>query len=212
MAKNFHAMLALMSTVATLVAAPVARAQSAAPPTLAFRIDEGRNINSFLRAGPVAAHLLLRQGSEPRILVAFPAGNSGVGLWFEHTTNPVTWTLVAPPRPIAMQDDRQRTLQGIEFEVAADAGELRPRAAVLSSVRVLRDYELQGAAPAEVMVAPRAGAGEIAWTRDRLDGAPGFRLSVQALAGSQVSAREFLAAQGAPLSSWTRRVTRFGPA
>ena len=35
--------------------------------------------------------------------------------------------------------------------------ELRPRGAVLSSVRVLRDYELQGKAPAEVMVAPQHG-------------------------------------------------------
>ena len=61
------------------VAPPGARA-------LAFRIDEGRNINSFLREGPVAAHLLLRSGTEPRILVAFPAGNSGVGLWFEKTS------------------------------------------------------------------------------------------------------------------------------
>ena len=47
-------------------------------------------------------------------------------------------------------------MRGIEFEIAADAPELRPRAAVLSSVRVLRDYELQGNAPDEVMVeAPR---------------------------------------------------------
>ena len=71
---------------------------------LSFRIDEGRNINSFLRDGPVAAHLLLRSGNEPRVLVAFPAGNSGVGLWFEKTARPVTWTLVAPPRPLNTLD------------------------------------------------------------------------------------------------------------
>ena len=52
-----------------------------------------------------------------------------------------------------MLDPKRRPLHGIEFEVEADAPELRPRAAVLSSVRVLRDYELQGKAPAEVMVA-----------------------------------------------------------
>src|SRR5690554_2213235 len=102
--------------------------------TLAFRIDEGRNLNSFLREGPVAAHLLLRSGSEPRILVAFPAGNSGIGLWFEHG-RPVTWSLVGAPRAIQMPDDENRPLHGIEFEVLSNLEELRPRAAVLSSVR-----------------------------------------------------------------------------
>src|SRR5262245_45071826 len=116
---------------------------------LAFRIDEGHNLNSFLRAGPVAAHLLLRSGTEPRILVAFPAGNSGVGLWFARTPAPVTWTLTAPPRALTTRDARGRALHGIEFEVRVDAAKLEIHGAVLSSIRVLRDYELQRTAPAE---------------------------------------------------------------
>jgi hypothetical protein len=212
MSASFRVMLAVISTLAaTLGPTSATHARSAAPGALAFRIDEGRNINSFLRAGPVAAHLLLRQGNEPRILVAFPAGNSGVGLWFEQTSRPVTWTLVAPPKAIATQDDKLRMLHGIEFEIAADAGELQLRAAVMSSVRVLRDYELLATAPAEVMVAPRPGAGEIAWARDRLDGAAGFRLSVDALGGSQVSARKFLSADGEPLRLRIRALTGEAP-
>ena len=212
MATNFRVLPALMTTwVATLFVVSAAHAQPAAPATLAFRIDEGRNINSFLRAGPVAAHLLLRQGTEPRILIAFPAGNSGVGLWFEETTSPVAWTLAAPPKPIAIQDDKGRTLHGVEFEIAADAGELRPRATVMSSVRVLRDYEILATAPPEVMVAPRAGARELAWARDRLDGAAGFQLSVQALAGSQVSAQKFRAAPGEPLRLRIRALSGEAP-
>src|ERR1035438_7778246 len=66
---------------------------------LSFDVDEGLNLNSFLRDGPVATHLLLRSGSDPRILVAFPAGNSGVGLWFAHGDQPVTWTLLGRPQP-----------------------------------------------------------------------------------------------------------------
>jgi hypothetical protein len=128
-----------LPTVGFLVAS-LAVAQAPAP--LAFRIDEGRNLNSFLRQGPVAAHLLLRSGSEPRILVAFPAGNSGVGLWFEHSANPVSWRLVSAPRPLTTRDDKGRELHGIGFEVETDATVLRPRGAVLSSIRVLRDYEL----------------------------------------------------------------------
>src|SRR5881396_1745007 len=98
-----------MRKVAVIVFLLLLAAAPARPDALAFRIDEGQNINSFFRDGPVAAHLLLRSGTEPRILIAFPAGNSGVGLWFEKTT-PATWTLVAPPRPVTRVDARQRPM------------------------------------------------------------------------------------------------------
>src|SRR3954466_5196448 len=97
MIRTIVCLLALATSAAALP-------ENAAP--LAFRIDEGQNINSFLRDGPVAAHLLLRAGHEPRILVAFPAGNSGVGLWFEKTPEPLTWTLVAPPRAVNTLDEK----------------------------------------------------------------------------------------------------------
>ncbi|HEY5811004.1 MAG TPA: hypothetical protein VIT67_23735, partial [Povalibacter sp.] len=186
----------IIAALATAVA-PIARADE--PRTLAFRIDEGQNLNSFLRDGSVAAHLLLRSGSEPRVLIAFPAGNSGVGLWFEKSSRPVTWTLVTSPTPVMVLDSKRRPLYGIEFEVDVDASELRPRAAVLSSVRVLRDYELQGKSPAEVMVTPRRTGDRLTWARDRLDAAAGYRLTIEAGAGSQVSAERFGAANGKPL-------------
>ena len=180
-----------------LAISAIARSDEAIAPlgarTLAFRIDEGRNINSFLREGPVAAHLLLRSGTEPRILVAFPAGNSGVGLWFEKTSAKVAWTLVSPPKPITRLDEERRPLRGIEFEISADVPELQPLAAVLSSVRVLRDYELQRNAPDEVMVKPRVTGNVISWERDRLDGAAGFRLSIDGQKGARVATDRFLA-------------------
>ena len=80
---------------------------------LSFDVDEGLNLNSFLRDGPVAAHLLLRSGSDPRILIAFPAGNSGVGLWFSHSATPATWTLLGRPQPLIIKDERGRPLYGL---------------------------------------------------------------------------------------------------
>src|SRR3984957_3209279 len=71
---------------------------------LSYEVDEGSNLNSFLREGPVAAHLLLRSGLDPRVLVAFPAGNSGVGLWFSHGAEPVSWALQGRPQPLTTQD------------------------------------------------------------------------------------------------------------
>ena len=174
-------------------------ADAGKPPALAFRIDEGQNLNSFVRDGPVAAHLLLRSGNEPRILVAFPAGNSGIGLWFGKTPRAVAWTLIAPPRPIRLEDGQRRPLYGIEFDVSIDAAELFPTGAVLSSVRVLRDYELQRTAPPEVLVAARSAGARVTWTRDRLDGAAGFLLSIEAGPGVQLSTGRFSAAAGTTL-------------
>ena len=168
-------------------------------PTLAFRIDEGSNLNAFLREGPVAAHLLLRSGTAPRILVAYPAGNSGVGLWFADTAKPTTWKLIGAPRPLHSPDSRGRPLHGIEFDVETDASELRPSAAVLSSIRILRDFELQRQAPAEVRVKPGMTGATLVWARDRLDGAPGFRLAISAADGTSVAADRFSAAAGKPL-------------
>jgi hypothetical protein len=163
-----------------------AQTQPGAPPALRFQIDEGRNINSFVREGPVAAHLLLRSGTDPRILVAFPAGNSGVGLWFNKTTQPVEWTLARPPASVNEKDAQGRPLHGIEAEVTVNTAKLDIHEAVLSSVRVLRDYQALGTLPSEVAAKPKVTADRIVWERSRLDGAAGYRLSVEALDGARV--------------------------
>lgn len=159
----------------------------ASPPGLSFQIDEGRNINSFVREGAVAAHLLLRSGTDPRILATFPAGNSGVGLWFEKSAQPVAWALTHTPIPVTEKDAEGRPLHGIEAEVTVDAPKLDIHQAVLSSVRVLRDYQALGTAPAEVSASATITANRITWARSRLDGAPGYHLSIEGLDGTQVS-------------------------
>jgi len=160
---------------------------------LQFDVDEGLNLNSFLREGPVAAHLLLRSGSDPRVLVAFPAGNSGVGLWFAHSPRPVTWTMLGSPQPLKSKDERGRPLYGMVAEAGVSgATDLSIKQAVLSSVRVLRDYQALGTFPAEVAAIPTIQNSTITWARDRLDGAAGYRLSIQvtrgALQGDHVTA------------------------
>ena len=152
---------------------------------LAFDVSEGANLNSFLREGPVAAHLLLRSGLDPRILVAFPAGNSGVGLWFAHGTVPVSWELLGRPQPLIAHDTRGRSLYGMSAQARVNgATTLSIKQAVLSSVRVLRDYQTLGTFPAEVTATPTIEGSTITWARNRLDGAAGYRLSVHVTRGS----------------------------
>ena len=166
-------------------AALPARGNTEPEPRLSFDVREGPNLNSFLREGPVAAHLLLRSGSDPRILIAFPAGNSGVGLWFAHTNQPVNWALHGRPQPLVAKDARGRPLYGMTAEaIVTGAATLNFKQAVLSSVRVLRDYQALGTFPAEVAADPTTQDSMITWARDRLDGAAGYRLSIQVIDGA----------------------------
>lgn len=207
-------MLRASVAIAALLVSAAAMAQVAAAPdisTLSFRIDEGNNINSFTRAGKVAAHLLLRSGTEPRILVAFPAGNSGVAVWFEATAQPIAWTLVDAPRPVSLNDSKGRALRGIEAQVAVDAKALNVKQAVLSSVRVLRDYQALGTAPAQVLTAPQVAGKRLYWMRDRLDGAAGYQLSIEVLDDAKVSATAITRSSGKQLRLKIRALTGEAP-
>lgn len=168
---------------AALLLAAVALAPGAAPaPTteIGYRLVEGQNLNAFVREGPAAAHLLLRSGRDPRILVAFPAGNSGVGLWFAPLDRPATWQLLAPPRPYSRA---YGGLHGITFGASIAAPRLVPLQAVLSNVRFLRDYQAVGRFPAEVAVAGEIGGGTLRYRRARLDGAAGYELTIRVIEG-----------------------------
>ena len=114
-----------------------------------------------------ALPLLLRSGMDARVLVAFPAGNSGVGLWFEHADRPVTWAITREPASVTLADARGRVLYGMQVDATATAASLTPKAAVLSSVRMLRDYQGQGTFPDAVKTAPVISDSSMTWARDR---------------------------------------------
>lgn len=176
---------AIWAALAALIGGVSAAAlgDSGADQRLSFDVSEGLNLNSFLRQGPVAAHLLLRSGRDPRILVAFPAGNSGVGLWFSSSDRSLSWALQGQPQPLVDHDDQGRPLHGIVAQVTASGADLAIKQAVLSSIRVLRDYQSLGTVPSEVAAAARVTGQKITWQRDRLDGAPGYRLSLEVTRG-----------------------------
>ena len=50
-------------------------------------------MNEFYRRVPVAAHLVLTPGVAARLVVAFPAGNSVIALWFDAHLPDFTWQL-----------------------------------------------------------------------------------------------------------------------
>lgn len=175
--RNMRQILACAALAATLIA-PGANAQE-----LAYDLTEGQNINAFVRDGAVAAHMLLRSGNDPRILFAFPAGNSGVGLWFAPLAQPAQWSVEAHPIPVAIKDSQGRTMNGVRTVATIAAPRLEIKQAVLSNVRFLRDYQAIGTVPAEVLTTVQPAAGRILFARDRIDGAPGYHLELRVLTG-----------------------------
>ena len=155
------ATVVLQSASASVLAAwwlgiGVAGAAAAPQGRLDFQITEGLNTNRFLREGDVAAHLVLRAGHDPRILIAFPAGNSGVGLWFANQSEAARWTLRGVPAAVHATDAKGRPLNGMAVDATVVIPELQIRQAVLSSVRALRDYQSLGTGSPRSSVPMRA--------------------------------------------------------
>jgi glycogen debranching enzyme len=90
-------------------------------------------------------------------------------------------------------DAKGRPLRGVVAEASVDAKSLTIREAVLSNVRVLRDYQILGQRPEAVAATPERHGGTLVWKRDRLDGAAGYHLALEVLDG------EISGGDGAPL-------------
>jgi hypothetical protein len=156
----------------------------AAAPALAgepfhYEVKEGLNLNEFLRDGQVSAHVLLRSGQNPRFLAVFPAGDSGDGLWFEPVPGDPQWVLDQPPQAVVTTDAAGRPSYGITTEASLKTLSLTPKQAVLSSVRYLRDYQGGTPIPGEILVQPSRQGNTLSWSRDRLDGLVGYRLTIE---------------------------------
>jgi hypothetical protein len=151
---------------------------------LRFSAPEGAVLNEFYRHGPIAAHVVITPGTRPRVIVAFPAGNSGAAVWFDAKSEAVNWRsdvkIAAANRTLADGS----VLRGVTVELAATGGSMTVRQALATSVRVIRNYQDSGAAPQEIATPPRISAREIVWQRRRLDGAAGYHLAIEVLNGA----------------------------
>ncbi len=154
---------------------------------LAFQMQAGGQTNAFYRQGNISAHLLMRSSTKPRLLVVFPAGNSGTGMWFEDTALPVSWGLDSPIASSVKLDTQGRNLYGISANVSVNTNRLTLRGALLTSVRFMRDYNGGNSVPAQVQTQGVVNQNTISWQRDRVDGAPGYAMDVQVLSGGTVA-------------------------
>ncbi len=157
-----RALVVLVAACAVSAPAPPRDLGGAQAETLAFHVREGAIDNYFYRRGPIAAHVVLTSGSKPRVLVAFPAGNEGAGLWFE-PSEPVAISAISEVAPAGSGE-----LRGITVQLSI-THPLVVREAALAGVRTLRDYVTTGTVAREL--APRIEPGPpITLRRTLLDG------------------------------------------
>ncbi|CAH2809127.1 MAG: Glycogen debranching enzyme [uncultured Paraburkholderia sp.] len=153
---------------------------------LSFRMDTGGQINAFYRQDKVAAHLLARSSTKPRLLVVFPAGNSGTGLWFDDTAQPVSWSLDSAPSALSDRDRAGRPLYGIGADLSVDTDALTIHEGLLSNVRFLRDFNGGATVPPQITTQPVVQKAGVQWQRDRVDGAVGYALRVSLRDGGNI--------------------------
>src|SRR5262245_2749797 len=176
----FHVAARLAAALLALACTPVPAPSEA----LRLSVPEGQVLNEFYRHGPAAAHLVLTGGPSPRVVIAFPAGNSGAAVWFDAGGGAVSW------QPVVTLDATHRKLadgsmqHGVTAELVATGGPLKVVQAITSSIRVIRDYQDTGKAASEVLVAPQVSDRQVVWDRRRLDSAGGYFLSIEVLRGA----------------------------
>ncbi|HEY1816086.1 MAG TPA: hypothetical protein VGG74_27250 [Kofleriaceae bacterium] len=157
------------------------------PETLAFHRREGAIDNYFFRRGPIAAHVAITSGAKPRVIVAFPAGNEGVGLWLDGSGD----LAATPPIPATGSGE----LRGVSIELRASR-RLVVREAALGGVRFLRDYNTLHSLPAEVAATIAAGP-PVTLRRTLLDGA---HLEVTLAGAARITAGSIEFSPGAPIT------------
>lgn len=151
---------------------------------LRFSVPDGRVLNEFYREGPVAAHVVLRSGADARVVVAFPAGNSGVALWFDAPAT-FAWSPTVTLNQARRELPGARLLHGVSAELVAHGGDLTVTRVLAGSVRVIRAYQDNAQEPpAEMLMMPRLAGDTVTWERQRLDGAPGYSVALRVVRGT----------------------------
>jgi len=149
---------------------------------LRFAITEGQSENLFLLEGQVAGHLMLTSGTNPRLIVAFPAGDSGAGLFFEKTAEPVRWSATAPLTPVQELTDGLM-LHGLQVDLAVDARTLEVKRGDVGSLRFIRGAVDMASVAARPDIVPEASGSHVHWVRDRADGKSRYVLAIEVLNG-----------------------------
>ena len=187
-------------------------------PVLNFQLEEGRNLSAFYRSGSNAAHVIASNGNQPRLITAFPAGNSGIGFWFKATNANVEWNIsenIQPWEFVAKSANKEQQYHGITTRLTVTGNDLYLDKAVMGSIRVLREYQRINEVPSEVdKVRVDFRGKQVKWQRNRLDDKAGYQATIEVTEGNvQFSGNEiqFLRSEQGKLSMVLKAATSETP-
>lgn len=149
--------------------------------TLEFELSEANVRNYFFRQDGVAAHALTTSGLAPRAVWAFPAENTGIGVWFYPPAQPTEIVMEGKLSPVERDDG----MWGITSTLTSDASLLRVKKAVLGNVRNVRDYFYGATIPPEFDYEIVEGASSITLRLNCLDGIHHIELMLEYLNGTK---------------------------
>jgi len=150
---------------------------------LRFSVSEGQSENHFIRQDGISGHLNLRTHPTPRLIVAFPAGNSGAALFFEKAVDDPVWGPVTDIQTFQHQDAAGRTLYGMQADITIEAEELLLKEADVGSVRFLRKAVNYSRLPPRGMPELTVDGRSLLFYRERPDGASSYLMDVTMLEG-----------------------------
>ncbi|MES2856063.1 MAG: hypothetical protein V4692_09375 [Bdellovibrionota bacterium] len=158
---------------------------------VAFSTKSDRLEEHTIRKGNSAAHIYLDSGlalgadsaKKPYLFMAFPAGNSGVALWFKSKNETVNFEAIGQ----ATAATRENGLNGAEIEIKTGVKSLVIDASILGSMRFIRDRELGIKAPAEVDVKDITLIdGKLFFKRKSLNGKASYLIEIEASPGTLI--------------------------
>jgi hypothetical protein len=148
---------------------------------LEFEITEANVRNYFFRQDEVAAHALTTSGLAPRVVWAFPAENTGIGIWFYPPAQPTQLIMEDKLAPVR----RNNGMWGVSSTLTSDASLLRVKKAVLGNVRNVRDYFYGATIPPEFDYEVVEGPSSIRLQLASLDGNHHLELLLEYLDGTK---------------------------
>lgn len=150
---------------------------------LRFSITEGRSENYFIRERGVSGHLNLQTRPAPRLVIAFPAGNSGAALFFGAQESERVWGPVDNLQAIEREDGHGRTLYGVRADITVAVDHLALDEVDVGSVRFLRKAVNYAALPPRGDPKITIAGNMLQVSRERPDGEASYLLQVELLAG-----------------------------
>lgn len=153
------------------------------PEKLEFELTEANVRNYFFRQGGVAAHALTTSGLAPRVVWAFPAENTGMGVWFYPPAQATELVMESKLAPVK----RDNGMWGVSSTLTSDAPLLRVKKAVLGNVRNVRDYFYGATIPPEFDYEIFEGHSFVSLRLNCLDGQHHMELLLEYLDGTKGS-------------------------